>query len=129
MPGELLHDGGVGAHRHGATAGALVGGGGDANDLGLDVHGEPLLGCGWVRQTTRVERTSPPGRAGYDYWMTVESEVVLMVMVPPQEHLSEEAATRTIWAWTYMVDLWGWGYRPRVRQHVSRHRLRVVSGQ
>jgi hypothetical protein len=33
-------------------------------------------------------------------------------MVPPQEHLSEEAATRTIWALTYMVNLFVLGLEP-----------------
>ena len=61
-----------------------------------------------------VERTGGPRlRRGHcppedrDYCATSR---VLRVMVPPQEHLSDEAATRTIWALTYMVNLFRvWG--------------------
>jgi hypothetical protein len=33
------------------------------------------------------------------------SATVSTVMVPPQEHLSDDAETRTIWALTYMMNL------------------------
>jgi hypothetical protein len=52
----------------------------------------------------RVEGLAP------DYWMTAVL-LVSSVMVPPHEHLSDDAETRTISALTYMVSL-----------------LRVVSG-
>jgi hypothetical protein len=49
-----------------------------------------------------------PAPTGEDY--SALTVVRAADMVPPQEHLSDEAATRTIWALTYMVNLFRvWG--------------------
>ena len=55
----------------------------------------PRTGC---CTTVRVERETLTTRAEEDY----SAMVRFADMVPPQEHLSDEAETRTIWALTYM---------------------------
>jgi hypothetical protein len=54
---ELLGDGGLAQHLHGAAAGALVGRRGNADDLGLHVHGD-LIGV------LRVEPVPAPMQPG-----------------------------------------------------------------
>jgi hypothetical protein len=67
-----------------------------------------------VLQDDGSRKVTLPAPAGEDY--SALTVVRAADMVPPHEHLSDEAATRTIWALTYMVNLLrccGWkGLRP-----------------